>query len=459
MMIDFAKRILPNLHSKVLYGNQTTILLGSGASVHYLPGTTQVTNDLKTWSKYYMPRDSRMTYTIPQDVTGYDGSPGQEKYFQRLYDYLSPSYENPQQFLHFERLIHVAQGLDRHTQSVVNKSNDFLKMGVGPLTPIASQFTGLDNEIHAGIASDACTYILDTFAEKEKAAKEQGVLNSEPLNEFLKKLSCDKYLRLYTLNYDTLPLHSGIDFVSGFRKRESSSTAESFYPTEIKTAYRKNLFCQLHGSNRFGYNVGSQTGAQGLIVRFPDHQSALHNRYTTLAGNHYTQDGIENLSQLMITGLRKADAILHEPFATYFSQLFEDLVNSDTILIVGYSGGDTHVNQIFKRAHAYREEMGLKTKMIWVGYVDASAFDGNGEARMQINDEPWQALGNSRSLLPDKFIENMRPLLSYRHILYRNLINEFENKNIRVGYCFQGSPNVFNTCGDELLSFLNQIEF
>ncbi len=452
-MSHFTKKFA-QFFSKAIHGNQTTILLGSGASVNHLSGTTAVTDKLKTWTKHNMPRQSNMVFSYPQIATEVDGLTGQTPYFQELYNFLMPSFKNPEPFLHFERLIHVAQSLDYHTTSASEETNDYVKVGSGPLTPISEKHIGLDNRIHNVVASDACTYILDIFAIEERNITKSGILEKDPLNELFKKLSSKSYLRLFTLNYDTLPLHSGINFVSGFKKSSPTSLEESFYPIDIRSSYRAHLFCQLHGSSRFGYNSGNGD-SRGLIVRLPDHDTALENRATTAVGNHLAQDGIEGISQLMITGLRKADAILHEPFATYFTQLFEDLINSNTLLIVGYSGGDKHVNEIIKRAHSHRAEIGLHTKILWIGFLSPDKFDSAGEARMQINDIPWQSLGITRTILPDNYIESMKHLSEKKRILSRNKINIFQHDGITIGYCFQGSPDAFSQCGDEILSFLD----
>lgn len=437
------------------YGKQVAILLGSGASIQYIPGTTAVTAALKKWTKYYMPPTPRIGFPEILDRIEYDGTPAQARYFESLYNALAPSFNSPLEFLHFERLLHIAQGLDHHTsENNIDGSNDYLKVGPGPLSTLNAANPGMDNRIHGMVASAATTFILNHIAMSETSAANQNDLTKDPLNRFLAKLSKDVYLRLFSLNYDTVPLHSGVSFESGFRKLESASTVESFYPSQVRTAYRSHVFCQLHGSSLFGYASGDQS-ARGSLVRYPTLQKAMESRKSIAVGNHLSQDGVEGLSQLMITGLRKADAILHDPFATYFSRLLEDLISCDAVLVVGYGGADNHVNELFRRMYEAKADHSRVTRLAWIGYSAPNGYV-NGTARDGIETGPWQSLSQAAPILPRNYLGNMRPVGAASRLrkLQRNTVNRFENDRVAAAFCLQGSNDAFAEQANEVRHFL-----
>lgn len=392
-MRDWASRIVSN----GLYGKQITILLGSGASIQYVPGTGEVTTALKNWTKYCVPPASGIGFPNILDRIECAGAATQVRYFEGLYNALAPHFSDPQNFLHFERLIHIAQGLDYHTHEVVSDNNDYFKVGSGPLTSLKPANPWLDNKIHTMIASAATTFILDQFASRESAASRNYALKDDSLNKFLADLSKKFYLRVFTLNYDTVPLHSSVPFETGYHRSGDGVQEESFYPSRVRNAFRNHIFCQLHGSSRFGYSSGDRR-THGLIVRLNDHDSAVESRATTACGNNFGQDGVEGISQLMITGLRKADAILHDPFATYFSRFTEDLLNSEAILVVGYGGGDKHVNELFGRMYELRSERAQKTRLAWVGFTPPNIYNTDGVARDGIETEPWHSLSQASAI-------------------------------------------------------------
>lgn len=436
---------------KQFYGKQVVVLLGAGASAGRINGTAQVTQALKSWTKFYVPSSAQLGFQQLMNDIEHDPlrNPPQTRYFEGLYNALSNHYTNAQEFLHFERLIHVAQTLDQYTSEIKNSGNDYLKVGAGPLLEFTAAHNVFDNKTHGNIAAQATAYILGHLANQQAL---DTTLANMPLNQFLHGLSKKSYIRLHSLNYDTIPLNSGIDFKTGYVKYPSSIDEESFSPNDLRFSFRSHIFCQLHGSIQFGY--ASEETSRGLIVRFSDIQKAISSRSSTAVSNHYAQDGIEGLSQLMITGLRKADAILHDPFASYFSRLSDDLLNCDAILIVGYGGHDKHVNEIFQRAYAAREELGLKNKIVWVDFSHPSDFSGD-VACQHRNVEAWKKMASSSSILPKNFINSMRNEdKDARLKLYRSRTNIFSSGNSRVLFSLQGGDDTFKNLKKEILEFL-----
>ena len=105
------------------------------------------------------------------------------------------------------------------------------------------------------------------------------------------------------------------------------------WPEDIHT------WCQLHGSVLFRLKRSEETA----IVRYPNARAAARQRWVDNADRYSYQDGHKSGLSPIITGLRKTDAILNEPFATYSHRLRTEAASCDRWLIIGYGGGDPHI--------------------------------------------------------------------------------------------------------------------
>jgi hypothetical protein len=70
----------------------------------------------------------------------------------------------------------------------------------------------------------------------------------------------------------------------------------------------------------------------------------------------------------IITGLRKADAIQSEPYATYAHVFREEAFSCDRWLIVGYGGRDPHISDMLLQAREHWLRSGREHRVLIVGH-------------------------------------------------------------------------------------------
>jgi hypothetical protein len=89
----------------------------------------------------------------------------------------------------------------------------------------------------------------------------------------------------------------------------------------------------------------------------------------------------------MITGMRKTDQLMAEPYATYLASFRAALYATNRWLLMGYGGADTHVNQLLLTAldhHRRRTQ-----PMVVVVNHDDSSFAGDEFWRKARQVLPW----------------------------------------------------------------------
>jgi len=88
---------------------------------------------------------------------------------------------------------------------------------------------------------------------------------------------------------------------------------------------------------------------QGVLARFPTRQAARAT-WDKRSSVRFAFDGTEIPRLPMISGFKKTDYILWEPFGTYWGAFRRAATLSPLWLIVGYGGGDPHVNACLQSA-------------------------------------------------------------------------------------------------------------
>ncbi|WP_374028137.1 hypothetical protein ACES2J_06150 [Bdellovibrio bacteriovorus] len=428
---------------------KVNVLLGAGASARIAPSTYDITQSLLGWTRY-MPSQPMLDFTTALSQTHYQGG-NQKKYFQALFELVSPFIDSPTDFLHFERLIFLSSQLDSFTTGRVRDLySTGVKSLVRPLFSVRKKARGFDNKlIHNGVTEEACSYILDYVTISYSSRPDLHLL---PMNKFFKELDGESVsLNIFSLNYDAIPSHCGLDFETGFNRRQSGQnffSLASLYESE-----KKHSFIQLHGSSLFGY-PGNNGYGKYLVVRCDDEQSALSNRQSTLSSGTWNQDGSQNPHRLMITGMRKADFLLDEPFAAYFHKFRADLFKTPRMLLVGYGGGDRHVNESIQSAMDFWKEKGQRLKIVWIGYAPDNCFE-DGVATW---DQGSKVLGTCGNTIGQTFGADVANYLGHPRTLWRIKRNEVQRvalENIDLIFSFKGTDLTFSENQEAIASFLS----
>lgn len=326
------------------------VLLGAGATAPIVPGVGAITDKLIGWKSFRAPQPGVGTPEAPLVEVPGDVRPG-------LFEFLRDGYSDywSTRTLNFEEMIHILELLDSiYPLPPRDGVKDASRPLIGPWIAARAD-VNLDSNF-GFVAQAACKFVLDAFADAcDEIAS--GARSRPPLVAGLAALAQEFDLRIFSLNYDDVPNLAGLDAETGY---VPGSTR--FDPVRFVGMPEGHWHCQLHGSVLFG--DGDLLG--GALPRFDTRAGAREHRIP-YGGGQPMQDGHQARLQAMITGLRKADKVLYEPFATYYSLLRHALLTTERWLVVGYGGGDAHINQALRSA---RDARGQRGDAVHAGIVD-----------------------------------------------------------------------------------------
>ncbi len=158
-----------------------------------------------------------------------------------------------------------------------------------------------------------------------------------------------------TLNYDDCVDQSIHNFNDGYRYTDSEySTFDPFQMTQLDNTTR---IMHLHGSIFYGYRQDDKNDNY-LENFFEDLYKFNSLKKSCDTWNNrspnISQSGMQAIIGPIITGRRKSDKLLAYPYSYYYNVFQQSLLNNSSLLIVGYSFGDLHINSLlwrFKKTH------------------------------------------------------------------------------------------------------------
>lgn len=192
-------------------------------------------------------------------------------------------------------------------------------------------------------------YIFKIIEQIKKYDNIQNIKQKafEGLNEnyvnFLNSLKNDGngIVRYYTTNYDYLP--AKISPLSYFDGYDSEGKLDTF---KISTSQNLDCYYHLHGSYELNFISEKSNNYKGTKGA------------SDFKGNNLIYSNI-------ITGYNKLDRVHSESFRHFNNQLLIDCINADTLYIIGYSFGDTHINNAINAAMQKS-----KTKLVVIDYFE-----------------------------------------------------------------------------------------
>ena len=328
------------------------VLLGAGATAPIVPGVAAITDKLLGWKSFRAPRPGYGMVEAPLVEVHADDRPG-------LFEFLRDGYRDywAERTLNFEEMIHVLELLDSvYPLPPHIGAKDAFRPLIGPWIEARGDVNLFSN--FGFVAEAACKLVLDTVADAcDEIAS--GARSRPALVGGLQALSQEFDLRIFSLNYDDVPDLAGLNAETGY----PHGTA-LFDPFRLVEMGEGHWHCQLHGSVLFG--DGDLVG--GAVPRYATRTEAKEHRLG-YGGGQQMQDGHQARPLAMVTGLRKADKVLHEPFATYYGLLRHTLLTTDRWLIVGYGGGDPHINHGLRSAQEARGQRGDPLRVSIIDYV------------------------------------------------------------------------------------------
>jgi len=397
-----------------------------------------------------MPTQPNIGTTQAMNQTGYTGG-SQTQYYQALYDWIAPFFKDPKSFLHFERLIYASSQLDPLTTGRLRETySNYSKSLIRPLFLVRKKMSGFNNKIiHTGITEEACSLILNSISTSILGKADQ--ILGLPFISFLNQIGTKLQTQIFSLNYDSIPHYSNLEFETGFNIAEGK--CKYFDLAGLQDSEKSHLLIQLHGSSRFGYPPSGRNHGRHLVVRFDDENDALDNRRTTATTATFNQDGSSNTHRLMITGMRKADSLLDEPFAAYFHKFRAEAMKSPVYIVIGYGGGDRHVNETLHSAFEYWKAKRKRLKIVWIGYASDTCFE-NDIAQWDVGSAILKSCGSQigSTFGPDVANYLGRPRTLWK--IERKKIQKMKLEFADVLLSFRGTNDTFKEHTSEIIDFV-----
>ena len=298
---------------------KVVVILGAGASHGIVSSTQAITDKL-------------LDYPIPQND-----------------DPLSPQYNtNPQQYF---RILQECLGCEATFEHFLDEA---LKRAKDTKLP--------DHSRHiTAVLQGSLLAALTIHEDMEKARKKQE-LESSPSVLLLNRLSISTPLTVGTLNWDSLPVHCSPRWYDGYSHDETSeSKFDHNFQEKCEESHYRLLW--LHGSIHFNRPASEELmeNPRDFAFRwFKDANDALH-RWNQGLSRGPTGDLTPRFP--VITAGNKPNQLFTRPFFDYWTTLFKHLLETKALVVIGYSGGDDHLNGLLTEASRYNDRLSL---VVWI---------------------------------------------------------------------------------------------
>lgn len=240
---------------------------------------------------------------------------------------------------------------------------------------------------------------------------------------------------VFNFNYDTTVEQSLGEYEDGFEKCTDRSYS-IFCPRKLyENAQQLSTVNHVHGCINYYYKDEPnedmfETNIHDLYL-YPSYEEVKKKMIGRGQSNPSAQNNEQYYAGPIITGLRKTDKLNCLPYDFYHGNLYNAILRSNAMVIVGYSFGDLYVNNLINRMHA-----------IW-----------RGEERIVLIDK-WDdsKINGYKSLLEQYMFTLSRGEIEFMEIMssctdIREMIDTFIDTDVtRPKYAKNGNLLLF-TCG------------
>lgn len=230
------------------------------------------------------------------------------------------------------------------------------------IKPEKKFFEALIIEVLDFIVSEISRYSYHSEEISKIFRVENRKINVLTENFFKQYRNCIQ--RIYTLNYDSIMENifnkSGFPFSDGFQEipKEMPQNMRHFTPTGVYSDFENsNSIYHLHGSIFWETLNKDSNGLpyyNFISTTFPQIP------FNTGTVEVELEKGKPMLIQNIITGYRKVLKTGLSPFRQYFSVFDMDLLKSDELIIIGYSFGDEHINDMINKARSSNQNLKIE---------------------------------------------------------------------------------------------------
>ncbi len=292
---------------------KAVVFIGAGASIDFGVPSTE---DVYTHIKKSFEKDECSGENFAIEI------------LDAIEETLQTYYKNKRS-INFESIFHVLTELGSHKFLTDDKTLDNFR-------PIDKSYKKLEDRFHKYtyehiyfVERKYIEFVNKLFIEKSISFSQNK--NKKYLKSFIESLITNFETKIFSLNYDTLPLQCNEKFYTGF-----TECGEFDKNIHIKHIGR-NTFFQLHGSVGYKFNGIDKITWKNIATN-------------GVFSSHFTnrQDGASLNRYNIVTGYDKTNRLQKQPFRTMANILESELYSSNTVFIIGYGFGDLHINSVLK---------------------------------------------------------------------------------------------------------------
>lgn len=307
--------------------NRVTALVGAGACIDIGgPTTVGLTDSIRGLSVF--DSDGQNVNFIDQVA-------------QQLNNYYRSSQCN------FEDIFHTIEDLDSY-------AGGFRQSTVKEYKPVIGAFVNqLPGEwFNSDILIQSASIIIEEIA-RQISIYDNNINNNQNdwFSKFWAKATNQCSFDIATLNYDTCIEKSIGAFEDGYES--IGKGFDRFNLHKFLHTHNSRIF-HPHGCIVYGYLPNSEDPNQYIfdygfhdLYKFDSYRTAQQTWFGM--SNRNTQSHEQIIVGPIITGLRKTDKILTNPYSAYYYMLQKAIIENDRLLVIGYSFGDKHFNDLLER--------------------------------------------------------------------------------------------------------------
>ena len=210
------------------------------------------------------------------------------------------------------------------------------------------------------------------FNQKFYRCKSNSEINSLMQN-YIRNESKNNYLRIYSLNYDNILQvlfeKEGIPIIQGFDTNGRNIVCRldnyGVKPSPNSILFERNKHCvyHLHGNANWIIKEYNDNVIKSYEYRLKGYID--FNENSANLGRNMEQGKPLFLTNI-VTGYQKTQRTSLSPLRQMMSSFDMDCQTADEIVIIGYSFGDEHINDIIRQAR--KENKNLKVKIVNLGF-------------------------------------------------------------------------------------------
>ena len=153
---------------------------------------------------------------------------------------------------------------------------------------------------------------------------------------FWKHLNTNALLDVSTLNYDTI--------IERVIKGNDGFDVNGKFNAPMLDDKAKNKILHLHGCINYGPQIDSPQYQE--LVKYEDYNTAENLRSRYIKNYSINQNGEFSVMGPLLIGLNKTEKIQAVPYIFYNAEFTKNIVQNNSLLIVGYSFGDNYLNEL-----------------------------------------------------------------------------------------------------------------